>query len=80
MLMSKDQVLVERKAKSSEVILDRPSSFNALSAPMVGRLNRQYECSGENPTISLVLVKGIRRFEDVRQLGDDDGVTSLCFS
>ncbi|VVB10757.1 unnamed protein product [Arabis nemorensis] len=51
-------VLVEGKAKSRAAILNRPSSLNALSAPMVGRLNRLYESWEENPAISFVLMKG----------------------
>ncbi|KAJ0247402.1 3-hydroxyisobutyryl-CoA hydrolase-like protein 2 [Hirschfeldia incana] len=53
-----DQVSVEGKAKSRAAILHRPSSLNALSAPMVGRLKRLYESWEENPAISFVLMKG----------------------
>ncbi|KAL0886220.1 hypothetical protein Bca101_010203 [Brassica carinata] len=35
--------------------------FHSKSLLMFGRLNRQYECWEENPTISLVLVKGSRK-------------------
>ncbi|KAL1210401.1 Small ribosomal subunit protein mS47 [Cardamine amara subsp. amara] len=53
-----DQVLVEGKAKSRAAILNCPSSLNALSAPMVGRLKRLYESWEENPAISFVMMKG----------------------
>uniref|UniRef100_A0A1J3IZM5 3-hydroxyisobutyryl-CoA hydrolase n=1 Tax=Noccaea caerulescens TaxID=107243 RepID=A0A1J3IZM5_NOCCA len=55
---TEDQVLVEGKAKSRAAILNSPSSLNALSAPVVGRLMRLYESWEENPAISFVLMKG----------------------
>lgn len=52
-----DDVLVEGKAYSRSSILNRPDSLNALTTPMVGRLNRLYESWEENPDIGFVLMK-----------------------
>ncbi|XP_043807641.1 3-hydroxyisobutyryl-CoA hydrolase-like protein 2, mitochondrial isoform X2 [Manihot esculenta] len=56
-----DQVLVEGRAKSRAAVLNRPSSLNALTAPMVARLKRLYESWEENPDIGFVLMKGSGR-------------------
>ncbi|XP_050220291.1 3-hydroxyisobutyryl-CoA hydrolase-like protein 2, mitochondrial [Mercurialis annua] len=56
-----DQVLVEGRAKSRAAILNRPSSLNSLTAPMVARLKRLYESWEENPDIGFVLMKGSGR-------------------
>lgn len=52
-----DDVLVEGKAYSRSSILNRPDSLNALTTPMVARLNRLYESWEENPDIGFVLMK-----------------------
>ncbi|KAL8108806.1 hypothetical protein AgCh_025047 [Apium graveolens] len=52
-----DDVLVEGKAFSRSSVLNRPDSLNALTTPMVGRLNRLYESWEENPDIGFVLMK-----------------------
>ncbi|WOG83986.1 hypothetical protein DCAR_0103165 [Daucus carota subsp. sativus] len=52
-----DDVLVEGKAFSRASILNRPDYLNALTTPMLGRLNRLYESWEENPDIGFVLMK-----------------------
>ncbi|EEF46875.1 3-hydroxyisobutyryl-CoA hydrolase-like protein 2, mitochondrial [Ricinus communis] len=56
-----DQVLVEGRAKSRAAILNRPSSLNSLTEPMLARLKRLYESWEENPDIGFVLMKGSGR-------------------
>ncbi|XP_065851413.1 small ribosomal subunit protein mS47 [Euphorbia lathyris] len=53
-----NQVLVEGRPKSRASILNRPSSLNALTGPMVARLTRLYESWEENSDIGFVLMKG----------------------
>ncbi|WCJ30393.1 3-hydroxyisobutyryl-CoA hydrolase-like protein 2 mitochondrial [Euphorbia peplus] len=53
-----NQVLVEGRANSRASLLNRPSSLNALTDPMVARLTRLYESWEENPDIGFVLMKG----------------------
>ncbi|GAA0150798.1 hydrolase [Lithospermum erythrorhizon] len=56
-----EQVLVEGRAKSRAAILNKPSSLNAISTSMAGRLNKLYESWEDNSEIGFVLMKGSGR-------------------
>ncbi|XP_021739242.1 3-hydroxyisobutyryl-CoA hydrolase-like protein 2, mitochondrial [Chenopodium quinoa] len=53
-----DQVLVEGRANSRAAILNRPSSLNAISTSMAGRLKRLYESWEENSDLGFIIMKG----------------------
>ncbi|GAB2265239.1 hypothetical protein Dimus_000308 [Dionaea muscipula] len=54
---SQDLVLVVGKANSRTAILNRPSSLNSLTIPMVDRLKKLYECWEENSDFGFVMMK-----------------------
>lgn len=53
-----DQVLVEGRANSRASILNRPSSLNAITTSMAGRLKRLYESWEENSDLGFIIMKG----------------------
>ncbi|KNA21788.1 hypothetical protein SOVF_039650 [Spinacia oleracea] len=53
-----DQVLVEGRSNSRAAILNRPSSLNAISTSMAGRLKRLYESWEENSDLGFIIMKG----------------------
>ncbi|GAB2265241.1 hypothetical protein Dimus_000310 [Dionaea muscipula] len=58
---SQDLVLVVGKANSRTAILNRPSSLNSLTIPMVDRLKKLYESWEENSDFGFVMMKGSGR-------------------
>ncbi|KAI3756819.1 hypothetical protein L1987_56642 [Smallanthus sonchifolius] len=54
-------VLVEGNGSSRTVVLNRPSVLNALTTPMVKRLQKLYKSWEENPDIGFVVMKGSGR-------------------
>ncbi|KAK1418772.1 hypothetical protein QVD17_27919 [Tagetes erecta] len=50
-------VLVEENASSRTVALNRPSSLNALNAPMMKKLHKLYESWEHNPNVGFVVMK-----------------------
>lgn len=56
-----DQVLVEGRAKSRSIILNRPSSLNAITTSMAAKLKKLYESWEENSDIGFILMKGSGR-------------------
>ncbi|KAF6151217.1 hypothetical protein GIB67_037425 [Kingdonia uniflora] len=57
----RNQILVEGKANARAAILNRPSSLNALTTTMAGRLKKLYESWEDNPDIGFVIMKGSGR-------------------
>ncbi|KAL2940005.1 3-hydroxyisobutyryl-CoA hydrolase-like protein 2 mitochondrial [Bienertia sinuspersici] len=53
-----EQVLVEGRTNSRAAILNRPSSLNAITTSMAGRLKRLYESWEENSTLGFIIMKG----------------------
>ncbi|XVF51762.1 hypothetical protein PTKIN_Ptkin04bG0210600 [Pterospermum kingtungense] len=51
-------VLVEERASSRTVILNRPHVLNALNTPMGILLNKLYESWERDPTVDFVVIKG----------------------
>ncbi|XP_006840954.2 3-hydroxyisobutyryl-CoA hydrolase-like protein 1, mitochondrial, partial [Amborella trichopoda] len=56
-----NQVLVEGRAHSRTVVLNRTSSLNAFTTSMILRLRKLYEAWEENPDIGFVVLKGSGR-------------------
>ncbi|XP_023633585.1 3-hydroxyisobutyryl-CoA hydrolase 1 [Capsella rubella] len=60
-LASHSQVVVEEKSGVRILTLNRPKQLNALSFPMISRLLQLFLAYEEDPSVNLVILKGLGR-------------------
>ncbi|XP_019101015.1 PREDICTED: probable 3-hydroxyisobutyryl-CoA hydrolase 3 [Camelina sativa] len=57
-MASHSQILVEEKSSVRTLTLNRPKQLNALSSNMISRLLRLFRAYEEDPSVTLVILKG----------------------